>query len=345
MKRSGILLLFIALSYNGEVKAQTNQGPILVKSLSKDVITSLNVETIGGDVTVTGVPEKEGRIEVYAKTNSETVDKDQIIAALNNQYNLVINTENKKLVVSLTKRGTEEARPLSTLKVSFKIYVPASITSDIQDTGGNISILNLAGSQSLVSSGGDLRTENVTGSISGTTSGGNISIVSCARQMKFTTSGGSIVATRCDGNIDLSTSGGSVTFSKLKGTINVSTSHGNIMGNDVEGDLTAITSGGSINLSKLSCSVLAGTSGGNISAEVTEVKNNLKFVVGGGNIDLELPKGLKATVDITAKKVLASNLDNFTGSKTAGAVKGAINNGTVKIFAQAIDGNVDFKLL
>ncbi len=343
MKTYKIFLLIWGLSYSGSLEAQTIQTPTFSKSLSNLGISSLNVETIGGDVNVTGVPDNEARLEVYAKSKSGIVNKDEMTKMLNSQYTLAITTENKKLVISLTKRTIEQAAH-STLSISFKIYVPVTVACDIHDTGGNISISNLAGSQNLVSSGADLRAENVIGTINGTTSGGNISISDCTTQMKLTTSGGSIIANRCHGNIDLNTSGGTISFSKLTGTISVGTSHGNIMGDDIEGELKAITSGGSISLSKLSCSVLAGTSGGNISAEVVDVKKNLRFVVGGGNINLELPKNIQASLDFTANKVFARNLDNFIGSKTSEKIKGSINNGTIEIFAQANNGSVNVKL-
>jgi DUF4097 and DUF4098 domain-containing protein YvlB len=340
------LLLFSLSCFSVSVHAQIRKGqqPYQTKSLANESVREVEVETSGGSIDVTGGT-GDARIEVYVNRNNNRngdseLSKEEIQQRLDNDYNLDVSVSNGKLTAKAKpKRNNMDWK--RALSVSFRIFVPQTVSTDLNTSGGSIQLANLSGEQRFSTSGGDLRLDNITGKTRGSTSGGSITLNNSKNNdLRLSTSGGDIEATDCSGNLHLSTSGGSLRLTRLDGDIDASTSGGSVRGSAIAGDLKAHTSGGDVDLRDLSCSLEASTSGGHIDVAIRKPGKFIKLSNSGGNINLQLPKNIAADLDIQADRVNAGTLANFSGTIDEDTVHGKLNGGGVNVSADAGSGRV-----
>jgi DUF4097 and DUF4098 domain-containing protein YvlB len=343
MKSLLFLLVFVfSVSVNAQIRK--GQQPYQTKSLTNESIKDVEVETSGGSIDVTGST-GDARIEVYVNRNNNRngdseLSKEEIQQRLNDDYNLDVSVSNGKLTAKAKpKRNNMDWK--RALSVSFRIFVPQNVSTDLSTSGGGIQLANLSGEQRFSTSGGGLDLDNITGKTRGSTSGGSITLKNSKNNdLRLSTSGGNIEATDCSGNLNLSTSGGSLRLTRLDGDIDASTSGGSVRGSTIAGDLKAHTSGGDVDLRDLSCSLEASTSGGHIDVAIKKPGKFIKVSNSGGNINLQLPKNIAADLDIQADRVNAGTLDNFSGTIDEDTVRGKLNGGGVNVSADAGSGRV-----
>ncbi len=342
MKKYLFLLLIAAQSLF--VFAQKNNNdvqPYLTKSLSSADIKKIEAQTSGGNISVAGVS-SDARIEVYVKDNQgKELSKDEMAERLKN-YNVTVDAGGNKLT-AIAESKERNMNWKKALSISFKIYVPTAVSSNLQTSGGNIGLNNLDGDQKFTTSGGNLTLDGLTGGINGKTSGGNISISHSHDNINLETSGGNIEAVNCNGKISMTTSGGNVRLTNLKGNIKTGTSGGNINGSDIEGALSAHTSGGSVNLDKLSCTLETATSGGSMDVQIVKLGDYVRVSNSGGTINLQLPKDKGMDLHLEGDKVKTSSLTNFSGSVEDDKVDGKMNGGGTSVVVKT-SGRVNLSI-
>jgi hypothetical protein len=340
-----ILFLFALLGSTTLAVAQLDKTPYLTRSLDKETIKQVQASTSGGSIAVTGVPASEARLEVYIQASNGMISlsKDEIQKRLNEDYELTITVANNQLTATAkTKHNNMNWK--RALSISFKIFTPTAVNTDLHTSGGSIHLDNLSGREVFRTSGGSLHIDQVTGSIDGKTSGGSIAVKNSSSDIELHTSGGSIQADNCSGTIKLNTSGGTITLNNLKGKIKANTSGGSIRAGDIDGDLSAHTSGGSVALNNLRGSLETSTSGGNIQADIKELGKFVTISNSGGNITLNLPDNKGLTLDLHANKIRTDGLKNFTGKADDDRIAGTMNGGGIPITINASSGNLAIKM-
>jgi hypothetical protein len=339
MRKLFLLNLVIAISFS--VGAQ-NKEPYMTKSLGNESVTSTEVQTSGGSITVTGVNSAaETKVEVYISSNmgrENTLSKEEIEKRLQ-KYDLNVSVSNKKLT-AVAKPKERNMNWDKGLSISFKVYVLKNISTDLSTSGGSINLTNLTGDQKFSTSGGSLNIDNVGGNIDGRTSGGSIHLENSRDDIDLSTSGGSIEASNCNGKLRLSTSGGSLNLKDLKGDIRATTSGGSVNGRNISGELITHTSGGGIHLYDLACSLEASNSGGGIDIEIKELGKYVKVSNSGGHIDLQLPKDKGVDLDLSGGKIKTDQLGNFNGKIEDDQLEGKINGGGVSVKVRSSGGRI-----
>lgn len=324
------------------VSAQTS--PLITKPLPGNISSVLS-QTSGGNIVVTGVT-GSFKAELYAVAN-HSKDKNLSEQELNNrlekEYEVKLELEGNKLIAT-AKPKYRNINWKKGLSISFKIYVPKNVSTDISTSGGNIELYHVTGTQDFTTSGGNLVVTGVAGKINGTTSGGNIIIENAKEEINLATSGGNIEASNCDGKIKLITSGGNIEMTALKGNIKAGTSGGNVSGQTIEGDLNASTSGGNIVLTALSCNVVAATSGGDMSVSIVKLVSNVRLSNSGGNIKLEIPQNSPVDINLYAEKIKTDKLANFSGKFEEDKIEGTLNGGGATVTVKADGGSIQFGL-
>src|ERR1043166_3892465 len=192
------LLFFLLAGFQILVNAQTDKTPFMTKSLSNESIKDVEVETSGGSIAVSGVT-ANARVEVYiTSNNNKELTKEEIQQRLNDKYNLDISVANNKLTATarLKEKMTDWKKALN---ISFKVFVPRNVSTDLSTSGGSISLTNLSGNLKFSTSGGSLDLDNVGGNVDGRTSGGSINLENSKDDIELATSGGSIDAKKCEG--------------------------------------------------------------------------------------------------------------------------------------------------
>jgi DUF4097 and DUF4098 domain-containing protein YvlB len=338
--------LFIVACQSVAALAQDYDGktPYLTKSLANDAISSVVVSTSAGGITVSGASGQAPRIEVYIKgNNNQELSKEEIEKRLNEDYEMNVSVNGHEL--SATVKNRHESSNWNWRKqmsISFKIYVPQQVSTDLRTSGGGITLDNLTGTETFRTSGGGLRLDKLSGTINGHTSGGGIDVSNCSQDIDLVTSGGGINAKHCDGKIKLSTSGGGLVLNDLKGTITAHTSGGGVEGDHIEGELITGTSGGGIDLKHMNGSLEATTSAGSLSAQIEHVGSYLKLHTSAGDVDLQLPAGQGLDLNLSGESV-GQQPANFTGEWKKGHANGSINGGGAQVSASASSGDVNVK--
>ena len=322
--------------------SQSGRTPYQTKTFANETIKEVDSRTQGGSIDVAGVSPSEVRVEVYITSNNgrnNDLSKDEIEQRLKEDYDLTISVSGGKLTArSQAKRNFTNWK--RALNVSFKIFVPQNVSTDLSTSGGSISLNNLLGTQDFRTSGGSLSVTKVSGKINGQTSGGSIDVSDCKDDIDLETSGGSIDAENCTGKIKLNTSGGSLNLNNLKGNVRATTSGGSVDGKKIDGELYAHTSGGNVSLRDLSCSLETSTSGGNIDVEITELRNYVKIHNSSGQIHLSIPANKGVDLRLSADKIRTGTLTGFSGSVEDHEINGKLNGGGVPITADAGSGRI-----
>jgi DUF4097 and DUF4098 domain-containing protein YvlB len=319
-----------------------DQKPYETKSLSGQSIKNIELQTSGGSLSVSASSSTEARLEIYIRGNNgkDDLSREEIKARLDERYELNVSVSGNKLVA--TARQKKEFKDWKkALSISFRVYVPKDVSTELRTSGGSINLSGISGTQDFATSGGSLHVNDVSGKINGRTSGGSIHVESCSSEnIDLSTSGGSIHAKNCSGTLRLNTSGGSVNLTELKGNIRATTSGGSIKGDNISGELYTQTSGGGIRLSELSCSLETSTSGGNIDVSIATLGKFIKIRNSGGSISLELPKGKGMDLSLVGNKVRTGQLTNFTGRANDDEIEGTVNGGGIPVDVRAGSGRV-----
>ena len=332
MKKFLGIMIAVCLGALIQLHAQTQDNPYLTKSLQGQSIKNVKVETSGGSIDVDGITSGEAKVEMYVRSNDrhDNLTKEEIKAKLEEDYIIEIVVSNAKLTAT-AKQKNKITNWKNALSISFKVYVPKNVSTDLNTSGGSISISNVTGQQDFRTSGGSLHADHISGKINGRTSGGSIEVSDATDDINLSTSGGGISAKDCSGKMKLTTSGGSLQFKRLKGTIEAKTSGGNVQGNEISGEIEAHTSGGNIDFQDISGSLDASTSGGNIDVTMTKLDKYLTLQNSGGSVHLTVPKNQGLDLNLKGDRVKSTALTNFSGSMEDDEVKGKINGGGAMI--------------
>jgi DUF4097 and DUF4098 domain-containing protein YvlB len=329
------MILAMVWTVSDSIAQDWKKEPYLTKSLSGAGINRVVVSTSGGNITV-----QEGsneRAELFLSPNNyqsgAKYSREELKSRLDEYYELELRVDGKTLYAS--------AKPKKSIKnwdravsVSFVVYVSSSVTTKLNTSGGNITLIGLNGNQEFTTSGGNLVIERLKGSIKGRTSGGNIDAKNISDLVDLTTSGGNVSVKDGKGTMTLSTSGGSITLQGLDGKVKASTSGGNVKGEQIRGDLTASTSGGSIRFTQLRCALNASTSGGNIDVVFQELTGDIRLSNSGGNIGLTVPSGKGMDIHLRGSRVKTGTLSNFSGKVEEDEVVGKVNGGGIMVSAK-----------
>ena len=324
--------------------AQNNsQQPYLNKSFANAAIKNVNVKTSGGSITVSGGTAADAHVEVYinANNNNEDLSKDELTERLKD-YDLDVSLNGNEL--QATAKAKSNFNWKKSLSISFKIYVPKEVSTNLTTSGGSIKLSNLNGEQNFSTSGGSLNLDQLNGLVKGRTSGGSIKVSNSKSNIDLRTSGGGITAADCQGTISLSTSGGSLHLANLNGTINARTSGGGITGDHISGELITGTSGGSINLTEMACSLETSTSAGSTHVQMEKLGKYIKINGSVGHVDLQIPSGKGLDLDLHGNRISTNVTSNFNGEKDDSRMVGKLNGGGIPVTVSTSIGGINVRM-
>ena len=155
-------VFILGLSISTVTLAQEKETPYFVKTYKSSEIKNLYVRTSGGGIGVTGGAGDEARVEVYVKGNNgmNKLSKEEIEDRLK-EYELSVQKEGDK--ISCIAKRKNDGNWKNGLNISFKIYTPEKISTDLVTSGGGISMKNLTGDLGFTTSGGGLKLQGLGG--------------------------------------------------------------------------------------------------------------------------------------------------------------------------------------
>jgi hypothetical protein len=337
--------LFTILTFSSALAQDSwNKEPYQVQTFTGS-IDHLEVRTSGGNIVVEGSQRNDIKVEVFIRGNEskKTLSNAEIKKILEDNYEIKMVQESNHLLLSAKNKKQNSWK--NGLSVSFTVFVPETISTNLTTSGGNIVLTGLNGKQEFTTSGGNLQLNRLKGKINGVTSGGNIQVTDASDDIDLATSGGSIKAENCNGKMELTTSGGNLELSGLNGNVTATTSGGNVDGNNIRGSLNAGTSGGNVSLLALYCDIKAATSGGNITVQVKEPG---KYITlgnsSGGRTELQIPGNKGYNLDIRGDKISTSALSNFNGKAEENSLEGTLNGGGTAVKVKSNGGKINLVL-
>ena len=340
MKTLNAILFFLFISF--VVTAQKDEKPYMVKTFTANAIKNLKMNTSGGSLSVVGITDSQARIEVYVRSNigNDEINKEELEERLKN-YELSVSQDGNTIVAFAKNKNNNWGK--KSLSIAFKAFVPENITTDLNTSGGSISVKGITGNAIGRTSGGSISVMKCKNKIALKTSGGSISADNCSGDIDLSTSGGSISAADLDGTIDLRTSGGSINLDNLKGNTKAITSGGSIKATELRGESMVKTSGGSIALREIYGTLDAATSAGSMDVEIMELGKSLNLSVSSGNMNVKMPLNKGVNLDCSAQKVSMGTLTNFDGEVDKSFVKGKLNGGGIPVNMKVNTGNLTVK--
>lgn len=340
------LTLFIVVCQSVVALAQNNDNktPYLTKSLANDAISSVVVNTSAGGIEVSGKAGQAPRVEVYIRgNNNRELSKEEIQKRLDEDYDLSVTVTGHEVKAIAKNKHNFSNNWRNQLSISFKIYVPEQVSTELKTSGGGIHLDHLKGNEDFSTSGGGLQLDKLSGMIHGRTSGGGIEVSNSDDNIDLETSGGGITANTCSGKIRLQTSGGGLRLENLKGDITAHTSGGGVEGSNIEGELVTSTSGGGIDLRDMNCSLDANTSAGSLNAQMKHVGKYLRLSSSAGDVNIELPAKQGLDLNLHGDAVNQHQFNGFNGEWDKDHVRGTVNGGGAPVSASSSSGNINVK--
>lgn len=336
-------LILALCQYAAFAQVNWTSEPIILKEIKGQTIRSVTVKTLSGNIAVIGTTNKPS-IEVYADAvNEATISKEQVKQLVKQDYSIDMMVKDHQLIVTAScKSGDSNWK--KALSISFKIFVPRSVTCNLTSKVGSINLVNLSGDQNFTTNGA-VNLESIEGDIKGRTDGGGVNLSNCAPKIDITAAGGDVVAMNCSGNIKLNTGSGDINLSRLKGIVDATTTAGNIQSDEVDGTFNITTSSGNINLKRLTCNLQATATRGNVMAELLKACKGIKINVTEGDADIRLAAKRGFDISIEARKVTADMPNKFSGSNDGVKIKGAVYGGGTPVEVHAAAGEVKLKFI
>ena len=139
-----IALSFLFLIRFNSIFAQS-EIPYIVKSYPSGEIKNIEISTSGGGITMVGGTDSDTKVEVYIQgnNNKSPLSKAEIEERLNN-YVLVYAHIGTTLKLT-AKPKNNNMNWKNGLSISYKIYSAKNIDTDLNTSGGGISLKNLKG--------------------------------------------------------------------------------------------------------------------------------------------------------------------------------------------------------
>jgi DUF4097 and DUF4098 domain-containing protein YvlB len=240
-------------------------------------------------------------MSVWANNGNDDLSESDIKSRLEQDYSITISKDASTLTAIAKRTNTNNWK--NALSVSFKVYVPSGVASDLRTSGGNVTLANLNGEQKGVTSGGNIDVNNVKGNVNIRTSGGNIAIEAFNGNMEAVTSGGNIKAENATGGLKLKTSGGNIRLASVSGNLDAS------------------------------------TSGGNIGADISDLGERISLSTSGGNVNVNMPMSKGMDLDLKGSRVNIA-MNNFNGVVEKDRVQGKLNGGGIPVNIRTSSGTV-----
>lgn len=282
-------------------------NPFITKEFVLDSTGCLNLKTSGGNINIIGTDGNVVKVEMFVRfSNGKKKTASQIEKALKHYDVQIYKEHNTVKVVAESKKWTLKSNNF--LNISFTIYVPHEISTDLKTSGGSIKMNNVKGVHKAITSGGSITCLGVDGDLKANTEGGSIHVENYEGELDATTNGGTIILKNANGKLKVNTSGGGISLHDVSGNIN------------------------------------AETGGGGITATILKPEQRISLVSSGGSIYATVPSTQGLDIDLQGNKV-NTQLHNFYGRTERDKITGSINGGGIPLIINTTGGyiNLTFK--
>lgn len=269
------VLLISACLLSAAVFPWTEQRQVghFSRTLSTSGTVTLAVETGSGDIAVHRG--NGASVEIHATIFSRHPGEDAALVRQVEQNPPILQTGERIKVGPLPREWTRR------LSLAYDITVPAATSATLATGSGNLRVDGLQGGVHLATGSGGIEANAIGQHLHANTGSGDITVHAVQGETQLQTGSGTIHAWGLAGPVTLSTGSGDITLSGSTQSARADTGSGSIHVTDVHGSLRARTGSG------------------DISAQgVLPDGHRWDLSTGSGSIDLGLPSGTHANVDL-----------------------------------------------
>jgi DUF4097 and DUF4098 domain-containing protein YvlB len=282
------------------------------KTLTLGPSGALDLDTLGGDITVTVGTGRDTIVEIVRISRGRT--EADAVAGLDQ---FAVNVEQRGTRASVSSRyQQQDRRSAYRVHANYNVTAPAGTTMTIKSLGGNI------------------RVKGIRGDLSADTAGGNIEISGAGRVSHVKTLGGNLTLTEVtsDEAIVAETFGGNVNIQALKARrLSASTTGGDVIARDVACESADLSSlGGSVEY--------AGTLARSGRYTLHSTGGNIRFYP-TGNVGFELDASTFAG-EIRSDLPLQTTGSASQGRGMQRTLHGTSGDGSAIVKATTMSGNV-----
>lgn len=291
-----------------ELQALGNQNlkPYMTREFTLSGPGILRVSTLAGDIEVErGIDSNKVRVELYVDRGyafwSDTKNLEN--------YRITMLQRGNEVLTSVEQKSKEAGFFSDQMKFSYKIIVPAHMSSEMSTSAGDISISRMQGQHMVKTGAGKVTVERMIGKVGAYSASGNIEI------------------------------------SSSTGTLFAQTDAGQLSVLDSQGEIRLKTNAGDITARRISGSLLAQTSSGDIRADFLNVSTGISLDASYGDIDLVVPGSSGYDLNLGGSDIDFSNTAIFSGTQSKNEVRGTLRGGgaTIKLITKSGEVTLDLE--
>lgn len=301
-----------ALHAEGDTKPDSVSGvnhnadpkPYITKEFSLTGSGLLKVFTVAGNIEVMPSSARKVKVELYLDrgfafwSNANNLDN----------FRITMLRRGDEIVASVERKNRDPGFFSDRMTFSFRIYVPETISAELKTLGGNISLADVHGKQSVKTGRGNIRLRDVSGEMKAYTSGGNIEISESQGTIYAQTEGGNITVDRSSGEFRLRTKGGRILSERISGTM------------------------------------LARVGGGDITADFMRVGKGINLETNAGNIQLSVPDHVGYELSLIGSEIHFSGRRKVQGEIQPGRILGTYKDSGPPISLQTKSGTITLEI-
>lgn len=217
-------------------------SPILAKntdkrtlSLSASDINSFRIDATAGDLSIEGIEDLK-EIKVTATIRGFNIDEEDY------RLELSKNAKQAELIVDI------DSGYFSDGYIDIEIKVPQSLSLEISDTSGDISLSQIKADVSLEDKSGDLEIRFIDGSVDVRDRSGDLIIMDVVGNITLQDRSGDILLSHIEGDLYVQDRSGDIEIKQVNGTVTINDSSGDITIKDATAFVLEDDSSGDVEL-------------------------------------------------------------------------------------------------
>ena len=340
-------ILFAAAAVEG---ASHKYEEAVSKSISVEGAKRLVIESLSGDITVTG---EDGRETIELKiVKTVRADNEEAARKIAESMGVVVTRPEDMIRIETRypKKGKVRKSIFSffvergqSMSISLTLTVPAGLSVETASASGDVEITRILADVEASSASGDLVFRDIGGDLTAAVASGDIEVEEIEGTVTLSSAAGDIVVRNVGGDAEISVATGDVELTSIGGSLELSTYTGDSVIDGV-GDVRYEGISGSAKFVDVRGAVDASAASGDLNFRVApEGQRDYSITASSGNIVLRFLKimdhGFILKVATTSGEITA-RLPITVTRVDRNRIAGIVRDGRAKIFMETASGNI-----
>ena len=340
-------ILFLAVVVEG---ADYRHEEAISKSISVGDAKQLVIESLSGDITVTG---EEGRDAIELKIiKTVRADDEKMARKIAESMGVVVTRpdglirietrypEKGKVKKSIFSFFVERGQ---TMNISLTLTVPAGLSIETASASGDVEIGRILADVEASSASGDLVIRDVGGDLTVAVASGEIEVDEVGGNVKLSSAAGDIVVRNVGGDAEINVATGDVELTSIEGSLELSSYTGDSIVDGV-GAVKYEGISGSARFVDVQGAVEASAASGDLNFRVTpESMSDYNITASSGNIILRFLRIMEDGYILKAATTsgeISARLPITVTKVDRNKIAGIVRDGRAKVFLETASGNI-----